>query len=149
MSFNGRSYRSLDPKGRLMLPPEVRDALLAVSPEGRVSLTTFDGCLVAYTPEDWEKFEAGFARIKNPSRKMRDFRRLVIGGVEELCVDKQGRVKLSRAHMEYAGITKKVVIVGQGSRFEIWSEEELEAVIGQDFGDVTDELAESGVDFPI
>jgi MraZ protein len=80
---------------------------------------------------------------------MRDFRRLVIGGVEELCVDKQGRVKLSRAHMEYAGITKKVVIVGQGSRFEIWSEEELEAVIGQDFGDVTDELAESGVDFPI
>jgi MraZ protein len=42
-----------------------------------------------------------------------------------------------------------VVIVGQGSRFEIWSEEELEAVIGQDFGDVTDELAESGVDFPI
>ncbi len=132
-----------------MLPPEVRDALFVASPDGQVALTTFDGCLVAYTPTDWQAFEAGFARVKNPSRKMRDFRRLVIGGFEEVAVDNQGRVKLSKAHMEYAGIDKKVVLVGQGARFEIWSEKALEAIMTQDFGDVTDELAESGIDFPI
>ena len=30
MLFRGQSYRSLDAKGRLMLPPEFRDALTAL-----------------------------------------------------------------------------------------------------------------------
>ena len=48
MLFRGQSYRSLDAKGRLMLPPEFRDALTAASVDGTFVLTTYDGCLVGY-----------------------------------------------------------------------------------------------------
>lgn len=147
MLFRGRSHRSLDPKGRLMLPPEFRDILVSRSTEGKLVLTSFDGCVVGYPYPDWEEFEEKFARLRNPSRKMRDFRRLVIGGAEEMVADPQGRVRISRDHMEYAGLSKDVVLVGQGSRFEIWDQARFDALMNQDFDDVADELAESGIDF--
>ena len=53
MLFRGQSYRSLDAKGRLMLPPEFRDALTAASADGTFVLTTYDGCLVGYPAPLW------------------------------------------------------------------------------------------------
>lgn len=146
MLFRGRSQRSLDPKGRLMLPPEFRDILLARSAEGRCVVTSYDDCVVGYPLPDWEEFEEKFNRVKNPSRKMRDFRRLVIGGAEELLVDGQGRIRISPAQREYGGLAKEVMLVGQGRKFEIWDAARYEAIMRQDFDDVTGELAESGID---
>ncbi|THB66779.1 MAG: transcriptional regulator MraZ [Desulfovibrio sp.] len=149
MLFRGRFFRSLDPKGRIMLPPEFRDTVLACVAEGKVVLTTFDGCVVGYPLPDWEEFEEKFNRLRNPSRKMRDFRRLVIGGAEEAAIDKQGRLALSKALREYGGLSKDLVLVGQGRKFEIWDQGKLDAVMDQDFDDVTEELADSGIDFNI
>ena len=81
MLFRGQSYRSLDGKGRLMLPPEFRDALAAASADGAFVLTTYDGCLVGYPGPLWNELEERFGRLRNSSRKIRDFRRLVLGGV--------------------------------------------------------------------
>ena len=116
MLFRGQSYRSLDAKGRLMLPPEFRDALTAASADGTFVLTTYDGCLVGYPAED-QSFDA------------------------------QGRIRLSRAHVEYAGLEHDAVVVGQGDKFEIWDQARFKALLSQDFDDVADELAESGIDF--
>lgn len=107
MYFRGRSSRNLDPKGRLMLPPEFRESLLARSAEGKFMLTTYDGCIVGFPWPDWVEFEEKFARIPNPSREMRNFRRLVIGGAEEQLADAQGRIRLSRDHLAYAGLLRE------------------------------------------
>lgn len=145
--FRGQSYRSVDPKGRLMLPPDFRDGLLQHSPEGKLVLTTYDDCLVAYPEALWLELEEKFARLRNSSRKLRDFRRLVLGGAEEHIPDAQGRIRLSRAHQEYAGIGHDAIVLGQGDRFEIWDQARFKTVLGQNFDDVADELAESGIDF--
>lgn len=130
-----------------MLPPEFRDNLLERCAGGKFVLTTYDGCLVGYPEELWLELEEKFARLRNSSRKIRDFRRLVLGGAEEQILDSQGRVRLSRAHMEYAGIDHDVIVLGQGDRFEIWDQTQFKAVLEQDFDDVAGELAESGIDF--
>ena len=147
MYFRGRTTRTLDPKGRLMLSPEFRGALALRSSEGRVVLTTYDGCVVGFPFPDWEEFEEKMNRVKNPARSVRDFRRLVLGGAEEMLVDSQGRVRLSREHMAYAGIEREVMLVGQGARFEIWSPQRLLPVLEQNFDDVAEALADSGIDF--
>ncbi|WP_174409346.1 division/cell wall cluster transcriptional repressor MraZ [Desulfovibrio psychrotolerans] len=150
MLFRGRVHRSLDPKCRLMLPPEIRDILLARAQEGRLMLTTYDRCIVGYPLPDWEEFEQKFQKLKTPSLKVRNFRRLVIGGAEEAVLDKQGRIRLSADHMAYAGMDREVTIVGQGNKFEIWDKGRFAALMAEDsFDDVADELAESGIDFPI
>nr|B8DP87.1 RecName: Full=Transcriptional regulator MraZ [Nitratidesulfovibrio vulgaris str. 'Miyazaki F'] len=149
MLFRGRSHRSLDPKGRLMLPPDFRDILMSRAEGGKLVLTSFDDCVMGYPLPDWEDFERKFSTLKNPSRKMRDFRRLVIGSAELMELDGQGRVRISRSHMDYAGITKDVVLLGQGSRFEIWDQGRFDGIVTQDFDDVAAELADSGIELSL
>lgn len=149
MHFRGRSRRNLDPKGRLMLPPEFRDVVFARCAEGKFMLTCYDECLVGFPLPDWEEFEQQVLAIKNPSRKLRDFRRLVIGSAEELVLDKQGRILLSATHREYAGLDKEVELVGQLQKFEIWNPEQYTAVQKQNFDDVAAELEAAGIDIPL
>ncbi len=145
MRFRGRSQRSLDPKSRLMLPPNFREILLSRSEEGGLVLTTYDNCLVGFPLNDWLKFEEKMDAMPNANRLLRDFRRTVLGGAEEKLLDSQGRILLSKDHLAYAGITRDAVVVGQGSRFEIWDPARLEAVLSQNFDDITNNL-EPGFD---
>ena len=147
MYFRGRILRNPDPKGRLMLPPEYREILFSRGGEGRVVLTTYDGCVVGFPLPDWEEFEHKMNQIKNPPRNVRDFRRLVLGGAEEMALDAQGRIRLSREHITYAGINGEATVVGQGPRFEIWSPGRLAPLLEQNFDDVAQAMAETGIDF--
>lgn len=149
MLFRGHSYRSLDPKGRLMLPSAFRDTLVQRAPEGACVLTTYDGCIFGYPAPDWAEFEEKIARMGNANREIRNFRRLILGGAEEQQPDPQGRLRLSRAQMDYARITREVVVLGQGKHFEIWDQEAYRALQDQDYGDVADMLAEKGIDLPL
>lgn len=150
MLFRGKSQRSLDAKGRLMLPPEFRDVIMSRNEEGRFVLTCYDGCLVGFPQPEWEAFEQDLLKIKNASRKLRDFRRLVIGSAEEMVLDKQGRVLLSQAHRGYAGLDGQVELVGQLQKFEIWNPQDFSSLVEeQDYDDVTRELEEGGIDIPL
>lgn len=132
-----------------MLPPEFRDVVLARCAEGKFMLTCYDGCLVGFPLPDWEEFEQLVLAIKNPFRKLRDFRRLVIGSAEQLVLDKQGRVHLSPSHREYARLDKDIELVGQSQKFEIWNPELYMAVLNQDFDDATACLGAGGIYIPL
>lgn len=147
MFFRGRSQRTPDPKGRLMLPTEFRDIIRSQSEEGKVVLTTYDGCIVGFPYPEWEIFEQKLSSVSNPTRAVRDFRRLVLGGASIMSLDAQGRIRLSREQMQYAGIDKDVYVVGQGPRFEVWAPSELDALLTQNFDDVAEAIADAGVDF--
>ena len=147
MLFRGRNTRSLDAKGRLILPPEFREILLSRSEDGKMVLTTYDHCVVGFPLPDWMEFESQLNRVKNPPRKLRDFRRLVVGGAEEMTCDGQGRVRLSKDHLAYAGILGEAVLMGQGHRFELWQPERLTEVISGDFDDVAESVEQGGFDF--
>ncbi len=147
MFFRGRSTRNIDPKGRLMFSPEFREILASRSPDSKVVLTTYDGCVVGFPFPEWETFEDKINRIANPSRAVRDFRRLVLGGAEEMTFDGQGRLRLSKDHLVYGGIEREVIIMGQGPRFELWSPERLNPVLAQNFDDVASDIADAGIDF--
>ncbi len=146
MLFRSQYSRSLDPKGRLMLPPEFREILLARSDSGRLALTTRDGCIYGYPWPDWQETEEKILRIKSPSRVQRDLIRRVLGSVVDMTVDGQGRIRLSRELTSYAGIEKDAVILGNGSRFEIWEPSRLISLMAQNFDDVTLSGADSGID---
>ena len=159
MIFRGRFARSIDPKGRLLLPTEFRDGMTsqASAPAGSSSpapdtfvLTTYDGCLVAFSWSDWVDLEAKFMRIPNPSPQVRAFRRLVIGGAETHTPDSHGRILLSPDHRAYAGIEREATVLGLVDRFEIWNPASLKASMSADnLAGVTEELAASGIDFSL
>lgn len=149
MYFRGRTLRALDAKSRLMLTPDFREILFGGNPKGTFVLTTRDHGLVGYPMPMWHELESAFAALKNPSKEVRDFMRLFIGGAEEVTPDAQGRILLSRGHLGYAGIEREVWLVGMVSKFEIWSPERLETVISTDFSDISERLIECGADIAL
>lgn len=167
--FRKSQNRSLDPKGRLMLPVEYREALLACasadssvessttgmelapSPNARADaaafvLTGFYGRLVAYTLKDWEKNVEQLSRIRNPSMKLSRFMSKVMGLAEEVALDSQGRIRIPQPLMREAGLVKDAVLVGMGRKFEIWDQARFEAL---ELEDVADELAAGGIDISL
>lgn len=147
MKFRGHAHRSLDDKGRLILPPDFRDMIQAELPDGIIVLTIYDKHVIGITPEQWTKLESELEKIKTPSRALQNTIRLFNSGYTETPVTKQGRIAIP-AHLRKSGkLDKEVVIMGAGRRFEIWSAESFEQLLEEDY-DVSGELAENNVALP-
>jgi MraZ protein len=149
MGFRGHSYRSLDAKGRLMLPPDFRETVFRHDSGGRVMLTNFDGCVAGYPWPEWETIEQSFKTINVASRQLRNFRRFFISGAMEVTLDKQGRILVPPYLRDYAQLGKDVVLSGDGKKFEIWNLENF-STMRQDtdgnFDEIMDSIADHGVE---
>lgn len=147
--FRGHTFRSLDPKGRLMLPPDFREEVLQHSPDGRLMLTNnFDGAISGYPMPAWEELEVSFQAGNALDPRMRDIERFFIAGAMEVCLDKQGRILIPGYLRTHAGLDKDLVLAGVGRRFEIWNQERFEArrnQVAQRFDADLAALAQSGV----
>lgn len=118
--FRGHSERNLDPKGRLMLPPEFREEVLKTSPEGKLMLTNFDGCVVGYPMPEWERIEESFQRVNVLDARLRNLQRFIISGAVEVVLDKQGRILVPPYLRSYAKLDKDAILAGVGTKFELW-----------------------------
>ena len=146
--FCKSSQRSLDDKGRLMLPCSYRQAL---EEQGLHSfwLTCLYGRLVACLPADWDVFMEKLNGISTPSPALVRFMAKTVGLAEELTWTAQGRVRIPQPLLKEAGIVPQpgqkteVMVVGMFSRFEIWDLERFNAI---DVEDVSQELTARGID---
>jgi MraZ protein len=147
--FRGHSNRSLDPKGRLMLPPEYREEVLRLVPDGRLMLTNnFDGAITGYPMPAWEAVEASFQAGNKLDPRIRDIERFYISGAMEVALDKQGRILIPPYLRSFAELDKDLVLAGVGEKFEIWNQakfEERRRQVGLRFDADLAALAESGV----
>jgi MraZ protein len=137
---------NLDAKGRIAMPTRYHDQL-KVQCDGQLIVTVDrDRCLLIYPQDVWEGIEKKLSALPNLEVQARSLQRLLIGYATECGMDKSGRILLSPALREFAGLEKRVVLIGQGGKFELWNEatwhtrcEEWLAV-GQDGGPLSVEL---------
>lgn len=112
----------MDAKGRMALPARYRDAV-AVASGGRVVVTIDmrESCLLLYPLAEWELVQSKLERLSNINPQTRLLQRLLIGHATDLESDAAGRLLLPPMLRDFAGLTKKLVLVGQGNKIEIWS----------------------------
>jgi MraZ protein len=120
MLFRGQSLHNLDEKGRLRIPTRFRDVLQKRYNDSLV-LTTVDDYLVAYPEEVWEKFEEQALALSQVQPQQRAFMRYVISGAVECEFDRQGRILITPALRDAAGLEREVVLAGMLTSFEVWS----------------------------
>ena len=122
--FRGANKVTLDAKGRLAMPARYRDTLVERS-EGRLVTTVdrSDRCLLIYPLPDWEEIERKLMRLPTLNKQVRRLQRLMLGYATELEMDGHGRVLLTRELREFAGLDKQAMLIGQGNKFELWSDE--------------------------
>lgn len=110
----GSYQHNIDPKGRVIMPAKFREEL------GEVFYATkgTDESIAVLSKEAWE--EMGKKICSLPSAQTKDLKRFVFSSAAELMPDKQGRILIPPILRDYAHLDKDVMIIGTGSRVEIW-----------------------------
>jgi len=129
--FRGVSELVLDSKGRVAIPARHREGL---APEGNGHLIiTADhgGCLLLYPLASWEPIQAKLMERSSFNERIRSLQRLIVGHADDVELDAAGRILVPPALRRYAGLDKRVVLVGQGRKLELWDEMKWQAQIAQ------------------
>lgn len=140
--FMSEYNHTIDVKGRLIIPSKFRETL----GEEFVISKGMDGCLFVYANDDWAAFEQKLTSLPMTNKEARKFARFFLAGAAQVELDKQGRILLPAALREFAELDKDVVLVGVGSRIEIWSREKYEAESDDvDMDDIAASMEELGL----
>lgn len=107
-----------------------------------------DGCLTLYTQEAWEKIYAQLQTLPTTKAQTRAFVRILTSQARSTEVDSQGRILIPSNLIKLANIKKACVIIGAGSKVEIWAKETWEEYIANS-QESFEELAESLTEFTL
>lgn len=122
----------MDPKGRMAIPTRIREAL-AESCAGRLVVTahTQDRCLLVYPEPEWLDLLPQIEALPSFNKAAQRVKRIMIGYATLLEVDGNGRILVPPTLREYANLDKKMMLVGQGKKLELWSEDSWAALLNE------------------
>jgi MraZ protein len=124
--FLGEYTHTLDDKGRLTLPARFRDRFS----EGVVVTRGLDGCLFAFTRDDWKVFVSILSeRLPFTQKSARAFSRFFFSGAVDMVPDRQGRILIPTYLRDYAHLNTEVTIIGANTRLELWDPERWTPVL--------------------
>nr|WP_087146253.1 division/cell wall cluster transcriptional repressor MraZ [Crenothrix polyspora] len=128
--FRGNTTVNLDEKGRFAIPTRYRSRvqetcacqmIVTVAVDERC--VGMEGCLWIYPLPEWEELEKKIKELPAFNKMAAKLKRFLIGNAYECEMDTQGRILLPEKLRNFANLHKKVVLVGQLNRFEVWNEE--------------------------
>jgi MraZ protein len=121
--FRGTFEHALDAKHRLTVPSKFRAALaggvvLAASPE------TAPGAprtIAIWTPDSYDEYtKSALTGLSPISPRARDLKRFFFNYSHDTELDSAHRVMIPPPLMEYANLSKDVVVTGSGECLEVW-----------------------------
>src|SRR3990167_8148818 len=106
------------------MPARQRDLLLETDDNAQlvVTIDTQSACLLLYPLAEWEIIERKLEALPSFNPATRRLQRLLIGHASEVEMDNQGRILIPQLLRDYAKLDKRVMVVGQGQKFELWSD---------------------------
>lgn len=121
--FRGVNALNLDSKGRMAMPTRYRESLQEQCDGQMVVTVDRDHCLLLYPLPEWEQIERKLVKLPSLNKQARRLQRLLIGHATEVEMDGQGRLLLPPPLRDFATLDKRVVLIGQGNKFEVWDEQ--------------------------
>ena len=121
--FRGVQHINMDAKGRLAIPARQREPQHSEC-AGCVVVTidTMAPCLTVYPLPEWERIEKEIQALPALKPAVKRFQRLMLGYATDLELYGSDRLLLPPPLREHAKLDKKLVLVGQGNKLEVWSE---------------------------
>ena len=132
----GEYEHTLDAKGRMIMPAKLRHDM----GERFIVTKGLDGCLFAFSQNEWLNFETKLKTLPLSDKNARNFVRFFLSGATECEIDKQGRFLIPNNLRMAAGLEKEAIIIGVGTRLEIWNKSAWEKC---DENISADEIAEN------
>lgn len=122
--FRGEFSLSMDSKGRLAVPTRYRERL-AETCGGKLvaTISLMDRCLSVYPFPDWKRIEDEIKALPALDPQVRAISHLLIGHATECDLDGHGRILLPQSLRDFAALDRRVHMVGQVRKFELWNED--------------------------
>lgn len=137
--FLGTYNPKLDDKGRIILPAKFREELA----HGMVMTRGQEHCVYVFSQPEFEALHDKIREAPVTSKQARDYLRVFLSGASAESADKQNRVTIPPALRSYAGLDRDLVVIGAGSRAEIWDAEAWETYLAEQeaaFADTAEEV---------
>ncbi|NRA70689.1 MAG: division/cell wall cluster transcriptional repressor MraZ [Gammaproteobacteria bacterium] len=131
--FRGTTSINLDVKGRLTMPTGYRE-LVRMQGEGKL-VCTIDitrPCLLLYPLNQWQLVEQKLMLLSDFDPQEAPIKRLILGNANDCEMDKNGRILLSAPLRQHATLDKKLMLIGQVNKFELWDETQWLAQMQKD-----------------
>ncbi|MDO6764563.1 division/cell wall cluster transcriptional repressor MraZ [Agarivorans sp. 1_MG-2023] len=131
--LRGASSINLDAKGRLTMPTRYREWLMDECHGQMVCTIDINHrCLLLYPLAEWEEIERKLKRLSSMNPAERRLQRLLLGYADDCEMDKNGRLLIPPPLRQHASLEKKIMLVGQLNKFELWSDEQWQQQIVAD-----------------
>lgn len=139
----GNVVHGVDPKGRVFIPVKWREDLGPNVVLTHGILGQGDArCLFAMSVEAFREFSKPFTTLPVTDLPGQRVRRMLFSSTTECEMDKQGRILLTAALREHAGIDKEAALVGMDTRIELWDPEALRKHNASSYDNFNASLAE-------
>lgn len=126
MVYFGEFRGKTDKQGRIVIPAKLR-SLISTGRNSPVYLIKgLENCLFIFSEKEWKNQSTKLKELPFTKGDPRTFTRLFFSGAFQSNVDKQGRILIPANLLEYAGINENIVIIGAGTRIELWDEDKWE-----------------------
>ncbi len=124
MTFFTSEYEcKLDAKGRLVLPARIKAQL--PEPDGGVQELVirrgFEQCLIIYPMVEFKKVFSKISGLNEFNEEYRKLQRNFLSGVVTVELDNNGRFLIPKNMPTYAQVDKDAMLVGTGSKVEVWN----------------------------
>lgn len=137
----GYSERTIDAKGRMILPRAYRREL----EDGLVVTKGLDNCLLLFPMNEWESVVGKIEEMPAGREETRRFSRLFFSNASRLMPDAQGRILIPPHLREMAGLQKDVVVVGLSNKAEVWNPDRWAVYSGESAGSYEQAASDIGV----
>ncbi|RFA13317.1 cell division/cell wall cluster transcriptional repressor MraZ [Subtercola boreus] len=125
--FLGTYTPKLDDKGRIILPAKFREELSS----GVVMTRGQEHCIYVFSTREFESVHDKIRQAPVTDKKARDYLRVFLSGASAENPDSQHRVTVPAPLRSYAGLDRDLVVIGAGSRAEIWDAEAWETYLAE------------------
>ncbi len=132
--FMGEFHHNIDDKARIVMPSKFREEL------GNTFVITrgLEGCLFVYSNNEWSELVSRLRKLPFTKKDARAFLRFFLSGAQECSFDKQGRIAIPQALVNYANLKKECVVIGVNDRLEIWSADSFDDFFKENKDNISD-----------
>ena len=129
----------IDAKGRVALPAKFRSKL----GQGLVMARGQERCVYLLPFDEFRRIASQIQRTSVGNKAAREYLRVFLSGAVDQEPDKQGRVVVPQMLRDYANLGSDIVVIGVGTRAELWNKDAWESYLAQKeegYSDIADDV---------
>lgn len=129
----------IDAKGRMALPAKFRSQL----GQGLVMARGQERCVYLLSFDEFRRIASQIQRVSVGNKAAREYLRVFLSGAVDQQPDKQGRVLVPQMLRDYANLGSDVVVIGVGTRAELWNKDTWESYLAEKeegYSDIADDV---------